>query len=105
MQPRTGLGRIQRAENRPMQMNWLRLTPTAMKHESVRKKTAQQPSNARSYGKNDRHMILIQPKGGQLKGAIVSLMRRDCPYYQSKRREIEVIHPFACQQVIDKWSH
>jgi hypothetical protein len=50
-------------------------------------------------------MILIQPKGGQLKGAIVSLMRRDCPYYQSKRREIEVIHPFACQQVIDKWSH
>ena len=25
------------AENRPMQMNWLRLTPMAMKHERVRK--------------------------------------------------------------------
>jgi hypothetical protein len=25
------------AENRPMQMNWLRLTPMAMKHESVKK--------------------------------------------------------------------
>jgi len=25
------------AENRPMQMNWLRLTPMAMKHDSVRK--------------------------------------------------------------------
>jgi len=25
------------AENHPMQMNWLRLTPMAMKHESVRK--------------------------------------------------------------------
>jgi len=25
------------AENRPMQMNWLRLTPMAMKHESARK--------------------------------------------------------------------
>jgi hypothetical protein len=25
------------AENRPMQMNWLRLTPMAIKHESTRK--------------------------------------------------------------------